>query len=43
MRNNVAPGGFGGDFYKVFWKYLKTIVIGTITEIYINGELPISQ
>ena len=24
-RNNVAPGlgGFGGSFYKVFWKYLK--------------------
>ena len=23
-RNNVAPGlgGFGGSFYKVFWKYL---------------------
>ena len=24
-RNNVAPGseGFGGNFYKVFWKFLK--------------------
>ena len=24
-RNNVAPGsgGFGGGFYKVFWKFLK--------------------
>lgn len=28
-RNNVAPGpgGFGGNFYKVFWKYLKNIVV----------------
>ena len=24
-RNNISPGhgGFGGDFYKVFWIYLK--------------------
>ena len=42
-RNNVAPGsgGFGGNFYKVFWKILKTIVLGAINEIYENGELPI--
>ena len=25
IKNNVTPGpgGFGGSFYKVFWKYLK--------------------
>ena len=42
-RNNVAPGsgGFGGNFYKVFWKFLKTIVVGAINEIYVNWELPI--
>merc|ERR1712163_86787 len=44
-RNNVAPGpgGFGGGFYKMFWKYLKNIVVGAIKEIYANGELPVSQ
>ena len=28
-KNNVAPGpgGFGGAFYKVFWKYFKKIVV----------------
>ena len=43
-RNNVAPGlgGFGGSFYKVFWKFLKNIVIGAINEIYENRELPLS-
>ena len=44
-KNNVAPGphGFGGSFYKVFWKYLKKIVVGAIGEIYMNRELPLSQ
>ena len=43
-RNKVAPGsgGFGGGFYKVFWKFLKTIVVGAINEINENGELPIT-
>ena len=43
-KNNIAPGhgGFGGGFYKVFWKFLKTIVVNAINEIYINGELPIT-
>ena len=29
-RNNVAPGcwGFTGAFYKVFWRYLKHVVLG---------------
>ena len=37
-KNNVAPGlgGFGGAIYKVFWKYLKWIVVGAIKEIYLN-------
>ena len=43
-RNNVSPGhgGFGGVFYEVFWKFLKTIVVGAINKIYENGELPIT-
>ena len=34
-KNNVAPGpgGFGGAFYKMFWKYLKIIVVGAIREV----------
>ena len=44
-KNNVAPGphGFGGSFYKVFWKHLNWIVMGAIKEIYINRELPFSK
>ena len=44
-KNNVAPGpgGFGGGFYKVFWRHLKWIVMGAIKEIYSNRELPLSQ
>ena len=44
-KNNVAPGpgGFGGAFYKMFWKYFKQIVVGAIREVYDNRELPISQ
>ena len=43
-RNNVAPGagGFGGSFYKVFWKYLKFIVLKNIQEIFQKQELPLS-
>ena len=31
-RNNVAPGygGFTGAFYKIFWCYLKHVVLGAI-------------
>ena len=44
-KNNVAPGpgGFGGAFYKVFWKYFKPVVVGAIGEVYKNKELLISQ
>ena len=44
-KNNVAPGpgGFGGAFYKVFWHYLKKIIVNAIGEIYENRELPLSQ
>ena len=44
-KNNVAPGpgGFGGAYYKMFWKYLKIIVVGAIREVYKNKELPHSQ
>ena len=42
--NNITPGlvGFGGAFYKVFWKFLKNIVISAINKIYENRELPLS-
>ena len=44
-ENNMAPGhgGFGGAFYKVFWRYLKWIVVGAIKEIYTNREIPLSK
>ena len=43
-RNNVAPdpGSFGGGFYKVFWKYLKKIVVSAFNEIYDVGEPPLT-
>ena len=43
-RNNVAPGAgvFTGAFYKVFWKFLKEIVLGAIHEIFENKELPLT-
>ena len=34
-----GPGGFGGSFYKFFWKFLKNIVIN---EIYENMEQALS-
>ena len=44
-KNNVGPGPgrFGGAFYKMFWKYLKNIVVAAIREVYKNRELPLSQ
>ena len=41
-RNNVAPGagGFTGAFYKVFWKFLKVIVLEAIHEIFENKDCP---
>ena len=44
-KNNMAPGpgGFGGGFYKMFWKYFKWVVMGAIGEIYENREIPLSQ
>ena len=39
-KNNVVPGpgGFGGAFYKVFWKYLKKIVVNAIEETMKTGK-----
>ena len=44
-KNNEAsgPGGFGGAFYKMFWKYFKQIVVRATREVYDNRELPILQ
>ena len=43
-RNNVAPGlgGFTGAFYKVFWCYLKHVVLGAIHQIFKDKALPIT-
>ena len=43
-HNNVAPGpgGFGGSFYKVFWKFLQNVVLSAISEIYENRKLHFS-
>ena len=43
-KNNVEPGagGFTGSFYKVFWCYIKWIILGTIHKNVDNKELPIS-
>ena len=43
-RNNVTPGcgGFTGAFYKVFWCYLKNVVLGAIYKIFEEKELPIT-
>ena len=44
MTKNVSSGlgVFGHNFYKIFSKILKTKVVGAITEIYENGEIPIA-
>ena len=43
-RNNVAPGtgGFSGTFYKVFWCYLKYVVLGAMHQIYKDKQISIS-
>ena len=41
-HNNVPPGasGFTGAFYKVFWCFMKKVVLGAMHEIFENKELP---
>ena len=43
-RNNVAPrfGRFTGAFYKVFWCYLKHIVLRAIHQIFKDKALPVT-
>ena len=43
-RNNIVTGygGFGGNFYKMFWKFLKKIIVSAINEIFESEELPIT-
>ena len=40
-RNNVAQGsrGFSSAFYKVFWCYLKQVVLGAIHQIFKDKQL----
>ena len=44
-KNNVAPGssGFTNEFYKFFWRDLKTFVTNAINDGYKNGMLSITQ
>ena len=41
MKNNKTPGidGFPADFFKVFWKDLKTYVVRALNESYRGGIL----
>ena len=43
-RNNVAQGcgGFSGALYKVFWCFLKYVVLGAIHQIIEDKQLPIT-
>ena len=42
-RNHVASGcgGFSDAFYKVFWCYIKNVVLVTIHQIYEDKNLPV--
>ena len=45
MKNNKSPGsdGFIAEFYKLFWKDLKTYITKAINQILIQQQLSISQ
>ena len=40
MKHNKSPGidGFPSEFYKIFWKYLKSCVLKVLTD---RGKLPL--
>ena len=44
MKHGKTPGidGFPAEFFKVFWPYLKHIIMRTINTSFENGELPLS-
>lgn len=45
MKNNKSPGsdGFTAEFYKFFWADLKNYITKAINQIFLRGELPVSQ
>ena len=45
MKNNKSPrsDGFTAEFYKFFWKDLKTYISKAINQIFIQQQLPVSQ
>ena len=45
MKNNKSPrsDGFTAEFYKFFWKDLKTYISKAINQIFILQQLPVSQ
>ena len=44
-KNNVSPGstGFTNDFYKFFWRDIKTFVINAVNYAFQQQRLPTSQ
>ena len=42
MKNNKSPGsdGFTAEFYKFFWKDLRTYISKAINQIFILQQLP---
>ena len=45
MQNGKSPGcdGFTVDFYKFFWKNIKTFVVDSLNYAYHTGELSVDQ
>jgi hypothetical protein len=45
MNNNKSPGsdGFTSEFYKFFWSDLKTFIMKSINQIFLQKQLSISQ
>ena len=45
MKNNKSPGsdGFTAEFYKFFWKDLRTYISKAINQIFIQQQFPVSQ
>ena len=44
MKHNKTPGidGFPSEFYKLFWKYLKSCVLRALNDSMDRGKLPLS-
>ena len=44
-NSNASPGssGFGGGFYKMFWRNIKHFVVNSLNQAYLTGNLSVSQ